>query len=92
MDDQYSVSTTIKMFNGKDLVSGARAYEAAAVIRSNPVNEGETAEALPNPSLSEGAGRAATSNASNANVVSAARMPVANPNELTNDPPAFDHF
>ena len=90
--DQFSVSTTIKMFNGKDLASGARAYDAAAVIRSIPVNEGETAEALPNPSLSEGAGRAATSNASNANVVSAARIPVANPNELTNDPPAFDHF
>ena len=92
VDDQFSVSTTIKMFNGKDLASGARAYDAAAVTRSIPVNEGETAEALPNPTLSEGAGRAATSNASNANVVSAARIPVANPNDLTNDPPSFEHF
>jgi len=92
VDDQFSVSTTIKMFNGIDQASGARAYEAAAVIRSNPVNEGEAAEALPNPSLSEGANRAAASKASNTNIVSAARIPVANPNELTNDPPPFDHF
>ena len=92
VDDQFSVSTTIKMFNGKDLVSEARAYDAAAVIRSIPVNEGEAAEALANPSLSEGADRAATSKTANANVVSAARIPVANPNDLTNDPPAFDHF
>jgi hypothetical protein len=92
VDGQFSVSTTIKMFNGKDLASQARAYEAAAVIRSSPVYEGETAEALPNPTLSEGAGRATTSNTSNANVVSAARTTVANPNDLTNDPPAFDRF
>ena len=92
VDGQFSVSTTIKMFNGKDLASEARAYDAAAVIRSIPVNEGEAAEALANPSLSEGADRAATSKTANANVVSAARIPVANPNDLTNDPPAFDHF
>ena len=92
VDNQFSVSTTIKMFNGKDLASGSRAYEAADVIRSIPVNEGETAEALPNPSLSEGADRAATIKTANANVVSAARIPVANPNDLTNDPPAFEHF
>jgi hypothetical protein len=92
VDDLYSASTTIKMVKGNNPGSEAHAYDAAAVIRRIPVNEGEAAEALPNPSLSEGADRATTSKSASANVASAARIPVANPNDLTNDPPPFEHF
>jgi hypothetical protein len=92
VDDLFSASTTIKMIKGNDPTSEANAYDAAAVIRSIPVDEGEIAQALPAPTLSEGASRAATSKAANANVVSSARMPVANPNDLTNEPPPFERF
>jgi hypothetical protein len=88
VDDLFSASTTIKMIKSNE----ANAYDAAAVIRSIPVDEGEIAQALPAPTLSEGASRAATSKAANANVVSSARMPVANPNDLTNEPPPFERF
>jgi hypothetical protein len=92
VDDLFSASTTIKMIKGNEPASEANAYDAAAVIRSVPVDEGETAEALAAPTLSEGASRAATSSAANANVASSARIPVANPNDLTNEPPPFEHF
>ena len=41
VDDPFSASATIKMFNGNDSASAAQAYDAAAVIRSTPVDEGE---------------------------------------------------
>ena len=87
VDDPFSASATIKMLNGTDSASAAHAYDAAAVIRSTPVDEGETAEGLP-PAVSISAGQAVA----NANVASAARIPVVNPNALTNEPPPFEHF
>jgi len=83
-DDEFRASATIKMFKGNKPESDVHSYDAAAVIRSIPVEEGETAEALPPPPVS----------VANANAVSssAARIPVVNPNALTNQPPPFEHF
>jgi hypothetical protein len=82
VDDQFSASTTIQMFKGKQLGSVANVYDAAAVIRSTPVDEGETAEATPPPVA-----------IANANTVSsAARILIVNPNALTNEPPPFEKF
>jgi hypothetical protein len=87
VDDPFSASATIRMFNGSDPQSATPAYDAAAIIRSTPVDEGETAEAMPPPvSIS---GNQAIANATTA---SAARIPVVNPNALTNEPPPFEHF
>jgi len=47
----YTASTTIKMFKNKP-ESNVNAYDAAAVKRSVPVEEGETAEAVAPPSVS----------------------------------------
>lgn len=82
VDDQFSASTTIQMFKGNKLETVANAYDAAAVIRSTPVDEGETPEATPPPV-----------SIANANAQSAAaRILVVNPNALTNEPPPFEHF
>ena len=85
VDDLYSASTTIKMLKDDKPQSETHAYDAAAIIRSTPVDEGETAEATPPPVSKR-------TNATNANVASAARIPVVNPNALTNEPPPFEHF
>lgn len=87
VDDLYSASTTIKMLKDDKLQSETPAYDAAAIVRSTPVDEGETAEAMP-PPVSKSTNQAAT----NANVASAARIPVVNPNAQTNEPPPFEHF
>lgn len=104
VNDEFSASTTIKMFKGNKPESDIHAYDAADVIRRIPVEEGEIAEALPPPPVSISSSQAAsspvagvgesTSNAANATTVasSAARIPVVNPNALTNQPPPFEHF
>lgn len=77
--DQYSASATIKMFKAGDKAEpDVHAYDAASVIRSIPVEEGETAESLPPPPTT---------------VSVAGRMPVLNPNAPTNEPlPPFEQF
>jgi len=80
VDNEFSAGATIKMFKGNKPESDLHAYDAAAVVRSIPVDEGETAEATP-PPVSIGNCQAAS-----------ARIPVVNPNALTNEPPPFEHF
>jgi hypothetical protein len=80
-DTEYSASTTIKMFKGEKPESDAHAYDAAAIVRSVPVDEGENPEATPPPV-----------SIANASAVSAAPIPAVNPNALNNEPPPFEHF
>src|SRR5271156_2424289 len=80
-ETEDSASTTIQMFKGVKPESEAHAYDAAAVVRSVPVDEGETSEATPPPV-----------SIANASAVSAAPIPAVNPNALTNEPPPFEHF
>jgi hypothetical protein len=101
VDDPYTVTTTIEMFKGIKPATDVHAYDAVAVIRSIPVEEGETAEALPPPPVSVGTSHAASSRTnestikvadSTATSSSAVRIPVVNPNALTNQPPPFERF
>jgi hypothetical protein len=80
-DTEYSASTTIQMFKGEKPESDAQAYDAAAIVRSVPVDEGENPEATPPPV-----------SIANATVASGARIPAVNPNALTNEPPPFEKF
>jgi hypothetical protein len=70
-------SATIKMFKGDLPASAVHAYDAAAVVRSTPVELGEVAESLPPPSA--------------ASMTVAGRTPV-NPNAPTNQPPSFENM
>jgi hypothetical protein len=80
-ETEYSASTTIQMFKGAKPESDAHAYDAAAVVRSVPVDEGENPEATPPPV-----------SIANASAVPTAPIPAVNPNALTNEPPPFEHF
>jgi hypothetical protein len=80
-DNQFIATATIQMYKGIKPESDLHAYDAAAVVRSTPVDEGENAEAMPPPV-----------SIANATAASAAPIPVVNPNALTNEPPPFEHF
>jgi len=79
--DEFLVTATIQMYKGIKPASDAHAYDAAAVVRSTPVDEGENAEATPPPV-----------SIANATTASGARIPAVNPNALTNEPPPFEKF
>jgi hypothetical protein len=80
-DNESIASATIQMYKGVKPGSDVHAYDAAAVVRSTPVDEGENAEAMPPPV-----------SIANATTESGARIPAVNPNALTNEPPPFEKF
>jgi hypothetical protein len=80
-DNESIASATIQMYKGVKPGSDVHAYDAAAVVRSTPVDEGENAEAMPPPV-----------SIANATAESGARIPAVNSNALTNEPPPFEKF
>ena len=103
LNNKFRGTTTIKMFKGNKPESDVHAYDAAAVIRNIPVEEGEAAAAAPPPVaastsqavLSPPATRVAgsTSGVANANAATtAATVSVVNPNAPTNQPPSLEHW
>jgi hypothetical protein len=102
VNNKFRDTTTIKMFRGNKPEADVHAYDAASVVQNIPVEEGESAAALPPvatisseaaPSPTTGAVEP-TNNVANANAGSPSvpRASIANPNAPTNQPPSFEHF
>jgi hypothetical protein len=100
VNNKFRANTTIKMFRGNKPEGNVHAYDAAAVIRNIPVEEGEAVEAAPPPvaaSTSQAPPSAPTTvaerRAGSVNAASSAvSLPVVNPNAPTNQPPSFEHW
>jgi hypothetical protein len=98
LNSKFRATTTIKMFRGKKPEADVHAYDAASVVRNIPVSgdEGVASSVAANePQVIAPPTLTATqpsSTVTSAVSQSNTRLPVANPNALTNQPTSFDHW